>query len=150
MHILASYRMKLMKSLYRQDFEIYKDVCEDLKIKMIRFAIPGSQNPSKASNKWAVDGDRCKYLIRQKVFARRYRPRPVLVDRANSFAVRYKRYPYEAPPDDWNQPRKVRQRVSRLWPYGVQQQRVLGQYVVHDPTAPGPGYCPAEPFISRP
>lgn len=32
--------------------------------------------------------------------------------------------------------------ISAKWPYGVDKKRVVGKYVIHNPTACGTGYIP--------
>jgi len=88
-----------------------------------------------------VDGDNCKFLIRQKLWKGRYRPR-AMKDLSSNRAWRYVRHPIEEPPSNWNVPRKTPEEVSRIWPYGIKENRVKGNFTIHNPTAPGMGYCP--------
>ncbi|RQX67310.1 putative 30S ribosomal protein S15, partial [Toxoplasma gondii CAST] len=66
--IWLSRRHRVMKYLYRVDFNLYKYVCQQLRIKCVRFAIPDSRDRQRAISPIAVDGDRCKFLIRQKLW----------------------------------------------------------------------------------
>ncbi|VWU48606.1 mitochondrial ribosomal protein S15 precursor, putative [Hepatocystis sp. ex Piliocolobus tephrosceles] len=140
MSILLARRQKLMKYLYKTDFELYKHTCNLLKIKCIYFAIPDSRDRAKAINAAAIDGDRCKFLIRQKLWKGKYRPRPVKTSKGQT--VRYTRHPIEQPPSDYALPKEYKPQVSNSWPYGVKEEYEKGIYTVHNPTAPGLGYCP--------
>ncbi|GBE59605.1 ribosomal S15 [Babesia ovata] len=78
MAILLSRRHKLMKRLYNEDFQLYQHVCKVL----------------------SVDGDICKFLIRQKLWWGRFRPRPIALPSGKKIA--YTRHPMEPPPADLN------------------------------------------------
>lgn len=39
-----------MKSLYKSDYKLYKHICDELGIRCIRFAVPGSKDPSQITN----------------------------------------------------------------------------------------------------
>ncbi|CRH02358.1 mitochondrial ribosomal protein S15 precursor, putative [Plasmodium relictum] len=140
MSILLARRQKLMKYLYKTDFDLYKHTCNLLKIKCILFAIPDSRDRSKAINAAAVDGDRCKFLIRQKLWKGKYRPRPMKNSKGQT--IRYTRHPIEQPPSDYALPKEYKPQISNSWPYGVKESYQKGIYTIHNPTAPGLGYCP--------
>lgn len=140
MSILLARRQKLMKYLYKTDFELYKHTCKFLKIKLILFAIPDSRDRSKAINAIGVDGDRCKFLIRQKLWKGRYRPRSM--KNAKGQTIRYTRHPIEQPPSDYSLPKEYKPQISNSWPYGVKENYQKGLYTIPNPTAPGLGYCP--------
>ncbi|CAA9990712.1 ribosomal protein S15, mitochondrial precursor, putative [Plasmodium knowlesi strain H] len=140
MSIWLARRQKLMKYLYKTDFELYKHTCNLLKIKCILFAIPDSRDRSKAINAAAVDGDRCKFLIRQKLWKGKYRPRPMKDPKGQT--IRYTRHPIEQPPSDYALPKEYKPQISNSWPYGVKENYQKGTYTVYNPTAPGLGYCP--------
>lgn len=131
-----------MKSLYKSDFELYKWVCQEVGIKCIRFAIPDFRDPDKMIAPLAIDGDRAKFLIRQKVYRAKYRPRPVR-DPKTGQLVRYVTHPIEEPPHDHGLAKAVKQQVTRRWPYGVTKDRVHGRQIVYNPTAAGKGYQPS-------
>lgn len=140
MSILLARRQKLMKYLYKTDFEMYKHTCQFLKIKCIIFAIPDSRDRAKAINTTAIDGDRCKFLIRQKLWKGKHRPRPLKTEKGQT--VRYTRHPMEQPPLDHGIPKKYKPQISKSWPYGVKQNYQEGTYIIPNPTAPGLGHCP--------
>jgi len=142
MSIRLSRRNRLMKALYKSDYKLYKHVCEAVGIRCIRFAIPDSKDPSKRNNPQAVDGDRARWLIRQRMYRARFRPREMRVPESNRL-VRYTRHPMEPVPESWGRPQAVSQQVSRAWPYGVRTERVEGKQIVYNPTAPGKGFQPA-------
>ncbi|PFH34918.1 putative 30S ribosomal protein S15 [Besnoitia besnoiti] len=143
--IWISRRHRLMKYLYRVDYDLYKHVCQQLRIKCVRFAIPDSRDRQRAISPIAVDGDRCKFLIRQKLWKARFRPRQL--KQADGKVVRYTRHPMEQPSSGWNLPKEHRPALSRAWPYGVREERLTGEYVIHNPTAAGLGHCPAPLFF---
>ncbi|ETW34979.1 ribosomal protein S15 [Plasmodium falciparum Tanzania (2000708)] len=140
MSILLARRQKLMKYLYKTDFELYKHTCDLLKIKCILFAIPDSRDRSRAINSAAIDADRCKFLIRQKLWKGKYRPRPIKNSKGQT--VRYTRHPIEQPPSDYGLPKEYKPQLSNSWPYGVKENYEKGNYTIPNPTAPGIGYCP--------
>ncbi|BAM38906.1 ribosomal protein S15, mitochondrial precursor [Theileria orientalis strain Shintoku] len=140
MALLLSRRHKLMKRLYNEDFKLYEHCCKLLKLKCVLFSTPDSRNRSKSINLIGVDGDRCKFLIRQKMWWGRFRPRPIKLPSGKRIA--YTRHPIDSPPKDFNEPKKHPDRVSVSWPYGVDPRRVSGRYVIHNPTASGTGYIP--------
>ncbi|KAK1441994.1 hypothetical protein BgAZ_400240 [Babesia gibsoni] len=136
MAILLSRRNKIMKKLYNTDFQLYQHVCKVLKLKCVLFSVPDSRNRSKAG----VDGDICKFLIRQKLWWGKFRPRPIALPSGKKVA--YTRHPIEPPPNDLNKPKSHKDELTHKWPYGVSSQRIAGRYVIYNPTAPGAGYCP--------
>lgn len=138
-------RHKAMKYLYRTDYDLYKLTCKLLRIKCVQFAIPDSRDRQRAISPVAVDGDRCKFLIRQRLWKGRYRPRPV--KQADGKTVRYTRHVMEQPPPGWNMPHETKARISRAWPYGVKEERLHGEYTIPNPTAAGIGYCPVPLFF---
>uniref|UniRef100_A0A0G4HHR3 Ribosomal protein S15 n=1 Tax=Chromera velia CCMP2878 TaxID=1169474 RepID=A0A0G4HHR3_9ALVE len=140
MTLMLNKRQRAMKALYTNDFELYKHVCKELKIRMVRFAIPDSRHPTNAVSPMAVDGDRCRFLIRMKLWKGKFRPRPVK-ERSGKTA-RYTRHPIEEPPPDWNKPKPQNAQISRSWPYGVKEERMSGNYPIHNPTKPGHGHIP--------
>ncbi|CEM32729.1 unnamed protein product [Vitrella brassicaformis CCMP3155] len=133
-------RARVMKCLYKKDFELYKQVCADLKVTPVRFATPDSRDRQRCISQIGMDGDRCKFLIRMKLWKSRNRPRAIRV--ADGKEIRYTRHPMEEPPLDWNKARPHPPVVSRQWPYGVREERLRGDYVIYNPTEPGVGYCP--------
>lgn len=140
MAILLSRRNKIMKKLYNTDFQLYQHVCKVLKLKCVLFSVPDSRNRSKAINTIGVDGDICKFLIRQKLWWGKFRPRPIALPSGKKVA--YTRHPIEPPPNDLNKPKSHKDELTHKWPYGVSSQRIAGRYVIYNPTAPGAGYCP--------
>ncbi|XP_026193159.1 uncharacterized protein LOC34618639 [Cyclospora cayetanensis] len=138
-------RHRAMKYLYRTDYDLYKLTCQILRIKCVHFAIPDSRDRQRAISPVAVDGDRCKFLIRQRLWKGRYRPRPV--KQGDGKTVRYTRHVMEQPPPGWNLPHETKPRVSRAWPYGVREERLKGEYIIPNPTAAGIGYCPVPLFF---
>ncbi|XP_954330.1 ribosomal protein s15, mitochondrial precursor, putative [Theileria annulata] len=141
MAILLSRRHKLMKKLYQEDFKLYQHTCQLLKIKCVLFSTPDSRNRSKAISLIGVDGDRCKFLIRQKLWWGRFRPRPIKLPSGKKIA--YTRHPITQPPVDhnFNNDNVVAKSnldvLSTRWPYGVDKKRVVGKYIIHNPTACG-------------
>merc|ERR1719476_1016240 len=93
-------------------------------------------------NPLAVDGDKAKFLIRQRIFHAKHRPREMR-DPATNQLIRYTRHPMEPVPANHGKAKKTSQRISVSWPYSVRQDRVEGKQVVHNPTAAGKGYRPA-------
>eukprot|EP00920_Eleutheroschizon_duboscqi_P015134 GHVT01035021.1.p1 GENE.GHVT01035021.1~~GHVT01035021.1.p1 ORF type:complete len:181 (+),score=32.08 GHVT01035021.1:628-1170(+) len=100
MSIWLARRQAAMKFLYKTNFELYLQLCKQLKIRCIRFAIPDSRCRSKQSNTLAVDGDRCRFLIRQKIWWSRHRPATIR-DPGTRKLVIYTRHPVEQPPWNW-------------------------------------------------
>jgi len=142
MSIRISARHRVMRALYRSDYTLYRHVCDELGIRCIRFAIPDTKDPSKRANPQAVDGDRARWLIRQRMYRARHRPREMREPESNRL-IRYTRHPQEPVPVSWGRPQSAPQQVSRAWPYGVRQERVEGRQVIYNPTAPGKGFIPA-------
>jgi len=142
MSIRLSARHRIMRALYKSDYMLYKHVCSELGIRCIRFAVPDSKDPRERANPQAVDGDRAKWLIRQRLYRGRYRPREMREPESGRL-IRYTRHPQEPVPESWGKPQATAQQVSRAWPYGVRQERVEGRQIVYNPTAPGNGYIPA-------
>ncbi|SJK85899.1 mitochondrial ribosomal protein S15 precursor, putative [Babesia microti strain RI] len=140
MAMLLSRRYRIMKYFYQTDPQLYIKVCQLLKIKCVLFAIPDSRSRAKAINNLGIDGDRCKFLIRQKLWWGRHRAMPVKLPSGK--LVAYTRHIMEKPPDNFNMPKKHNDQISPAWPYGVKLDRLQGNYVIHNPTAPGLGYCP--------
>mmetsp|Transcript_124241 Transcript_124241/g.264832 ORF Transcript_124241/g.264832 Transcript_124241/m.264832 type:complete len:341 (-) Transcript_124241:19-1041(-) len=143
MSMYLTRRVKTMKSLYRADYVLYRHVCSELGIRCVRFAIPGSKDPQKMVNPQAIDGDRAKFLIRQRMYHARYRPRE-LQEEGTKRLIRYTRHPMEPVPESHGKPKATPQQISRAWPYGVRGERVAGKQVVYNPTAAGPGHWPAK------
>lgn len=143
MSVKLSKRQKAMKSLYKSDFTLYQHVCKELGIRCVRFATPGSKDPSKMYNPQAIDGDRARFLIRQRMYHAKFRPREMRDPETNKL-VRYTRHPMEPVPASHGKPVATPQQVSRSWPYGVRSDRVAGKQVVYNPTAAGPGFRPAK------
>ena len=133
-------RTRAMRHLYKVNAGLYEWVCQELGIKAVRFSVPGIKHPAKALNPLAVDGDRVKWLIRRKLWKARNRPRPEERTGGKGGQVHYLRHRTEKPPDHHGKPRPVPQQVSRAYPYGVSEERVRGNYSIHNPTAPGPGH----------
>lgn len=140
--IRISDRQRAMKALYKADYPLYRHVCQELGIRCVRFAIPDSRNPSQQAAPLATDGDRAKWLVRQRLYRWRYAPRK-LREPGNFRVIRYTRHPQEPVPESHGKPQPTPQQISRAFPYGVRQERVEGRQVVHKPTAPGKGYWPA-------
>lgn len=142
MSINLTARQRAMKTLYRSDYTLYRHVCSELGIRCVRFAIPDSKNPQLMNNPQAADGDRARFLIRQRMYHARYRPREMREPETNRL-IRYTRHPLEPVPESHGKPQPVPQQVSRAWPYGVRSERVAGKHTVYNPTAPGKGFWPA-------
>lgn len=142
MSIVLTLRQKDMKLLYKTDFTLYKHVCSELGIRCIRFAIPDVKDPARRINPQAVDGDRARFIIRQRIYGYKSRP-PPLREPATNRLIRYTRHPAEPVPASHGKAMATPQQVSRAWPYGVRDDRVAGKQVVYNPTAPGPGFWPA-------
>jgi len=142
MAVRLSKRQKAMKSLYKSDYKLYKHICDELGIRCIRFAVPGSKDPSQITNPQAVDGDQAKFLIRQRLYHAKFRPREMRDPETNQL-IRYTRHPVEPVPANHGKAIASPQQISRAWPYGVKTDRVAGKQVVYNPTAPGRGYWPA-------
>eukprot|EP00922_Rhytidocystis_sp_ex-Travisia-forbesii_P004873 GHVS01007133.1.p1 GENE.GHVS01007133.1~~GHVS01007133.1.p1 ORF type:complete len:309 (-),score=23.63 GHVS01007133.1:210-1136(-) len=140
MSIFLNRRARNMKRLYRTDFDLYQKVCKDLRIACVMFSIPDSRDRAKQISTIGMDGDRCKFLIRQRIWKHVYRPRAVHL--SESRAISYTRHPIEKPPEDFNVPRRTAPQASRAWPYGVKEERTFGDYRINNPTAPGTGHCP--------
>jgi len=139
--IALSKRLKAMKTLYKTDFTLYKHVCSELGVRLMRFAIPGSRDPQKVLNPQALDGDRARFLIRQRLFHSKYRPREMREPETNRL-IRYTRHPMEPVPESHGKPLPTPQQVSRAWPYGVRDERVAGKQIIYNPTAAGVGFRP--------
>lgn len=133
-------RTRAMRQLYKVNTGLYEWVCSELGIKCVRFSVPGIKHPAKALNPLAIDGDRVKWLIRRKLWKAHNRPRPEERTDGKSGEVHFLRHRTERPPDHHGKPRPVPQQVSKAYPYGVSEARAKGDYTVHNPTAPGPGY----------
>merc|ERR1712194_896822 len=116
-------------------------VCQQLGIKMIRFAIPDHISPSRQFQPQGVDGDLCRWLIRQKVWRHRQSPYPLRNEMG--VLVRYTQHKNEPVPKSHNVARAIRQEVSVSYPYGVSDERVEGRQIIHNPTAPGRGHLAA-------
>ena len=133
-------RTRAMRQLYKANTGLYEWVCSELGIKCVRFSVPGIKHPAKALNPLAIDGDRVKWLIRRKLWKGRNRPRPEERTDGKTGLVHHLRHRTEKPPEHHGKPRAVPQQVSKAYPYGVSEDRAQGNYVVDNPTAPGPGY----------
>eukprot|EP00928_Gymnodinium_smaydae_P013053 TRINITY_DN14759_c0_g1_i1.p1 TRINITY_DN14759_c0_g1~~TRINITY_DN14759_c0_g1_i1.p1 ORF type:complete len:385 (+),score=48.56 TRINITY_DN14759_c0_g1_i1:123-1157(+) len=140
--IKLSARHKAMKSLYKTDFSLYKHVCSELGIRCVRYATPDSRHPSKMISPLAVDGDRARFLIRQRLYKRQFAPRRLREPMTNR-QIRYTRHPMEPVSVRHGQAKRVPQQVSRAWPYGVREDHVRGKQIVYNPTAAGKGHWPA-------
>lgn len=136
-----SIRMKCMKSLYKVDYTLYRHVCTELGIRCIRFAIPNSRDPQRMYNPQAVDGDRARFMIRQRMYRARFRPREMRDPRLGKL-IRYTRHPMEPVPESHGKPQPIPQQVSLAWPYSVTPERVAGKQVIYNPTAAGKGFWP--------
>mmetsp|Transcript_23486 Transcript_23486/g.61879 ORF Transcript_23486/g.61879 Transcript_23486/m.61879 type:complete len:322 (-) Transcript_23486:12-977(-) len=135
-------RMKSMKSLYKSDFVLYKHTCSELGIRCVRFAVPGKRDLDKMLNPQAIDGDKARFLIRQRLYMAKFRPREMRDPETNRL-IRYTRHPMEKVPATHGKALPTPQQVSRAWPYGVRAERVAGKQIVYNPTAPGKGFMPA-------
>ena len=133
-------RTRAMRQLYKVNVTLYEWVCSELKLKCVRFSVPGIKHPSKALNPLAIDGDRIKWLIRRKLWRGKNRPRPELRTEGKAGEVHYLRHRTDKPPEHHGRPRPVPQQVSKAYPYGVSEERAKGNYSVHNPTAPGHGH----------
>lgn len=140
--VRISLRQRVMKSLYKSDYPLYRHVCTELGIRCIRFAIPTTKDPQYKINPQAVDGDRARFLIRQRMYEAKHRPREMKRPDTNQL-IRYTRHPIEPVPASHGKPQPTPQQVSRAWPYGVRADRVAGKQVVYNPTAAGLGFWPA-------
>ena len=141
MAIYLGRRTRLMKKLYATDFPLYQFVCKELQIRCVRFAVP-VKDPRYAYNPLAVDGERARFLIRQRLWRGKHRPRHEVVAGKRG-QVLYTKHAAAEPPKNHGQGKKVKQQVSNLWPYGVTKQRLRGTHVVANATAPGKGHQPA-------
>lgn len=140
MQLLMGRRVQCLMYLYKIDFLLYQYVCKELGIRMVRFAIPLFREPEKMLAPLALDGDKCRWLIRQKVWRNGWRPRP-LMSQANKL-VRFRKHPIEPVPRDHGKAKATPQQVSTAFPYGVRDDRVRGEQIVYNPTAPGAGHMP--------
>jgi len=143
MNIMLARRQRIMKHLYKNDFVLYKHVCTELGIRCVRFAVPFEKHPSKNINPQAVDGDRMKFMIRQRIYKKGLRPRELREPGTNR-KIRYTHHPMERVPDSHGKPKRVPLQVSTAWPYGVTGERAAGKQIVYNPTAPGLGYWPTK------
>ena len=133
-------RTRAMRLLYKVNTGLYEWVCAELGIKCVRFSVPGIKHPAKALNPLAIDGDRVKWLIRRKLWRAQNRPRPEERTDGKAGKIYPLRHRTERPPEHHGKPRPVPQQVSKAYPYGVSEDRVRGNYTVHNPTAPGVGH----------
>eukprot|EP00921_Rhytidocystis_pertsovi_P009975 GHVQ01015952.1.p1 GENE.GHVQ01015952.1~~GHVQ01015952.1.p1 ORF type:complete len:625 (-),score=80.94 GHVQ01015952.1:232-2106(-) len=62
MAILLSRRARNMKYLYRTDFDLYKRVCKELKIKCVMFAIPDSRDRARVCAAEDRTATTCHYM----------------------------------------------------------------------------------------
>jgi len=143
MSIFLARRQRVMRSLYRSDFVLYQHVCKELGIRCVRFAIPPPKDPQLSINPQAVDGDRMKFLIRQRLYRKGNRPRE-LREPETGKKIRYTRHPLEPVPISHGRPKPTPQQVSRAWPYGVREDRVAGKQVMYNPSAAGKGFWPVK------
>ena len=141
MSIYLGARGRMMRLLYRSDFPFYQWVCKELGIRCVRFAIP-IKDPQYAFNPMAVDGDRAKFLIRQRMWRGKHRPRHEPAPNKRG-SVLYTKPAYSTPPKKHGKPKSVPQQISKHWPLGVPKERVKGKHVIDNPTAPGKGHVPA-------
>ncbi|CAJ1386520.1 unnamed protein product [Effrenium voratum] len=140
-------RTQTMKTLYKSDYTLYRYTCMELGIRCVRFAIPlPSYDPQKMLNPQAVDGDHARWLIRQRLYKARHRPREVR-EPGTERRIRWTRHPLETVPESHGRPKPTQQQVSCAWPHGVRQERVEGKQVIYNPTAPGRGFWPAKQKI---
>lgn len=147
MRMYLTRRTRTMKSLYKSDYTLYRHTCLELGIRCVRFAIPlPSSNPSIMLNPQAVDGDHARWLIRQRLYRAKFRPREVR-EPGTQRRIRWTRHPLEPVPESHGRPIATPQQISRAWPYGVRQERVEGRQVIYNPTAPGSGFWPAKQKI---
>lgn len=147
MRMYLTRRTRTMKSLYKSDYTLYRHTCTELGIRCIRFAIPlPSANPQKMLNPQAVDGDHARFLIRQRLYRAKHRPREVR-EPGTQRRIRWTRHPLEPVPESHGRPKPSPQQISTAWPYGVRQERVEGKQVIYNPTAPGVGFWPAKQKI---
>eukprot|EP00916_Digyalum_oweni_P004848 GHVL01008717.1.p1 GENE.GHVL01008717.1~~GHVL01008717.1.p1 ORF type:complete len:304 (+),score=46.98 GHVL01008717.1:28-939(+) len=135
-------RTKLMKAFSKIDYASYKETCDKIGIKCVNFTVPMPRSgPSKSFSPHAIDGDKCKWLIRQRLFRSKYRPLPHRAQHPEALGLeRYTRHPLHPPPDTHNKPVPHHPIVNRKWPYGVTDERISGKYVLHNPTKVGWGY----------
>mmetsp|Transcript_46476 Transcript_46476/g.149305 ORF Transcript_46476/g.149305 Transcript_46476/m.149305 type:complete len:331 (-) Transcript_46476:89-1081(-) len=141
MAVKLSQRQKSMKVLYKTDFVLYQTVCKELGLRCVRFAVPSSKDPAKMINAQAIDGDRAKFLIRQRLYHAKFRPREMRDPQTNQL-IRYTRHPMEPVPESHGKALPTPQQVSRAWPYSVRPDRVAGKQIVYNPTAAGRGFLP--------
>eukprot|EP00931_Biecheleriopsis_adriatica_P073390 TRINITY_DN47687_c0_g1_i1.p1 TRINITY_DN47687_c0_g1~~TRINITY_DN47687_c0_g1_i1.p1 ORF type:complete len:325 (-),score=41.77 TRINITY_DN47687_c0_g1_i1:52-1026(-) len=146
MRMYLTRRQRTMKSLYKSDYTLYRHTCKELGIRLVRYAIPMPKNPEQMVNPQAVDGDHAKFLIRQRLYRAKFRPRE-LREPGTKKLIRYTRHPMEPVPSSHGRPKATPQQVSRAWPYGVRTERVEGKQAVYNPTAPGRGYWPAKQSV---
>ncbi|KAF4693957.1 hypothetical protein FOZ63_005993 [Perkinsus olseni] len=122
-------RNRVMKALFTKDFELYKWVVKQLGLRLVRFNYMALKDPSKTVNAIAVDGDKVKWMLQQRLWRHRYRPRNVKHPQTGKL-VRYTRHLVKPPPANFGKPVPVRQQISKRWPYGVTPERVSGTYTV--------------------
>ncbi|CAE8711188.1 unnamed protein product [Polarella glacialis] len=146
MRIYLTRRQRTMKSLYKSDYTLYRHTCTELGIRCARYAIPMPRDPQTMVNPQAVDGDHAKFLIRQRLYRAKFRPREMR-EPGSKRLIRFTRHPMEPVPESHGKPKSTPQQVSRAWPYGVRTERVAGKQVVYNPTAPGRGFWPAKQTV---
>ena len=142
MSIFLGRRTKLMKLLYKTDFSLYQWTCKELGIRCVRFSVP-CQDAQFAYNPLAVDGDKAKFLIRQRMWRGKHRPRHEPAPNKRGMVL-YTRLPVTRPPPGLGKAKPMPQQVSRKFPMGVKAEWVAGKQIVHNPTAPGAGHIPAK------
>jgi len=120
MRMYLTRRQRTMKSLYKSDYTLYVHVCKELGIRCVRYAVPMPKDPQIMVNPQAVDGDHARFLIRQRLYHAKFRPRE-LREPGTKRLIRYTRHPAEPVPASHGRPKSTPQQLSRAWPYGVRQ-----------------------------
>ncbi|KAF4662154.1 ATP-binding cassette sub- F member 3 [Perkinsus olseni] len=96
-------RNRVMKALFTKDFELYKWVVKQLGLRLVRFNYMALKDPSKTVNAIAVDGDKVKWMLQQRLWRHRYRPRNVKHPQTGKL-VRYTRHLVKPPPANFGKP----------------------------------------------
>merc|ERR1719313_2170695 len=91
----------------------------------------------------AVDGDRARFLIRQRLYKGKFGPRKMREPLTDRY-LRYSSHPMAPVPTSHGKPLAVPQQVSKAWPMGVSEDRVEGKHIVYNPTAAGRGFWTAK------
>lgn len=133
-------RHRAMKALYKTDYALYHYVCQVACLRPVRFSIPDSRDRTKAISRLGVDGDRARFLIRQRFWRAKHRPRATEDEKGRR--VLPVRHSMDSPDAQFGKPKRAVSEVSKAWPYGVSSERMTGTHTVRNPTAPGRLHVP--------